>query len=101
MVTGDFIKLRNWLLKWEDDIEVVTYQISECFNNRIEVYNAINISISLEDGVVWSSDAEDVILKRDRGVFKGFILKDAGLILKKNFFIIRLKNGDITVKISE
>lgn len=100
MTVRDYKKLKRFLLSWEDLQEIVTYQIVETFNARGDTYNVMNISIFMEDGVIYFSDIDDVILNKQRSVMKGFLISSAELVeFYKDRFCIRLKDATIEVKV--
>jgi hypothetical protein len=99
MIIDDFNKLRNWLLNWEDKLEIVTYQVSEHFNNKLVMYEVINISMDLEDERIWTSDIYGIILNRECSAFKSFTIKNIDLKFGEDYIIFKFKDGEVTVKI--
>lgn len=99
MTIREFNKINKWLLTNEDLYETPKYQITEVYiNKKYVTYEVYNLSFTLESGVVWISDAEDIILSEE--YLKGFILTSAEVEISKGYISIKLKGVSLLIKLT-
>lgn len=99
MTVGEVRKLKSFLSDQEDMREIVEYQITETFLNHSCTYEVKNLSIHIEDGIIWLEDIYNKILNRSNCVAKGFLMTSSELTMYKGQFVVKLKDGTILTKV--
>jgi hypothetical protein len=100
MTVAEIRKMRDFLLGWEDRREIVTYKIEEKLTRNIDTYDVKNLSVDFEDGCIYFSDIDDVILNNEKSVLKGFLISSSELgKIYKDHFTILLRDGIVYINV--
>lgn len=97
----DFVDELEFMF-WEKGIE--NFRITELFpNNGVQTYNVSRLTMDIEDGMVYSGDANDVILN---GIYVIMaFLKESLISIHKTIIngfmvgMLEFKEGDITIEV--